>query len=130
MTLCETGTRVLIGAVFGPVTKGETDDAHDLVGHPTSDMLLLANPAFDSNELLADIAAEGAPFLIRATSVRHPPVLALLPDDGATDRRENRPCRGPVRQTGCLKSHPLSRRVQGTEPRPSIQQMVGHPPFS
>ncbi|RZB13419.1 IS4 family transposase [Streptomyces sp. F001] len=80
MTLCETGTRGLIAAVFGPATKGETDYAHDLVGHLTSDMLLLADRAFDSNELLADIAAQGAQFLIRATSVRRPPVLALLPD--------------------------------------------------
>ncbi len=37
----------------------ETDYAHDLVGHLTSDMLLLADRAFDSNELLADIAALG-----------------------------------------------------------------------
>ncbi|MEU9625173.1 IS4 family transposase [Streptomyces sp. NPDC048155] len=80
MTLCETGTRGLIAAVFGPATKGETDYAHDLVSHLTSDMLLLADRAFDSNELLADIAAQGAQFLIRATSTRRPPVLALLPD--------------------------------------------------
>ncbi|MET7784934.1 IS4 family transposase [Streptomyces sp. NPDC005388] len=80
MTLCETGTRGLIGAVFGPASKGETDYAHDLVGHLTSDMLVLADRAFDSNRLLVDIAAQGAQLLIRATSVRRPPVLALLPD--------------------------------------------------
>ncbi|MFD5575330.1 IS4 family transposase, partial [Streptomyces cadmiisoli] len=80
MTLCETGTRGLIAAVFGPASKGETDYAHDLVKHLTSDMLLLADRAFDSNKLLADIAAQGAQFLIRATSTRRPPVLALLPD--------------------------------------------------
>jgi hypothetical protein len=80
MTLCETGTRGLIAAVFGSASKGETDYAHDLVGHLTTDMLLLADRAFDSNELLADIAAQGAQFLIRATSTRRPPVLALLPD--------------------------------------------------
>ncbi|MBT2511228.1 IS4 family transposase [Streptomyces sp. ISL-98] len=80
MTLCETGTRGLIGAVFGPATKGETDYAHDLVGSLTTDMLLLADRAFDSNELLKDIAAQGAQFLIRATSTRRPPMLALLPD--------------------------------------------------
>ena len=80
MTLCETGTRGLIAAVFGSASKGETDYAHDLVGHLTTDMLLLADRAFDSNELLADIAAQGAEFLIRATSTRRPPVLALLPD--------------------------------------------------
>ncbi|MFF8619361.1 IS4 family transposase [Streptomyces sp. NPDC015350] len=80
MTLCETGTRGLIAAAFGTASKGETDYAHDLVHHLTSDMLLLADRAFDSNKLLADIAAQGAQFLIRATSTRRPPVLALLPD--------------------------------------------------
>lgn len=80
MTLCETGTRGLIAAAFGSASKGETDYAHDLVDHLTPDMLLLADRAFDSNKLLADIAAQGAQFLIRATSTRRPPVLALLPD--------------------------------------------------
>ncbi|WP_322982942.1 IS4 family transposase [Streptomyces sp. S584] len=80
MTLCETGTRGLVAAVFGSASKGETDYAHDLISHLTSDMLLLADRAFDSNRLLADIAAQGAQFLIRATSTRRPPVLALLPD--------------------------------------------------
>jgi len=49
MTLCETGTRGLIAAVFGSASKGETDYAHDLVGHLTTDMLLLADRAFDSS---------------------------------------------------------------------------------
>ncbi len=93
MTLCETGTRGLIGAVFGPATKGETDYAHDLVGHLTSDMLLLADRAFDSNELLKDIAAQGAEFLIRATSTRRPPVLALLPDGSYLTRIGGLPLR-------------------------------------
>lgn len=39
VTLCETGTRGLVGAVFGPATKGEADYAHDLVDHLTADML-------------------------------------------------------------------------------------------
>ncbi|MFE4961081.1 IS4 family transposase [Streptomyces sp. NPDC056653] len=93
MTLCETGTRGLIGAVFGPATKGETDYAHDLVAHLTSDMLLLADRAFDSNELLADIAAQGAQFLVRATSTRRPPVLALLPDGSYLTRIGGLPLR-------------------------------------
>jgi hypothetical protein len=80
MTLCETSTRGLITAAFGPASKGETDYAHELVSHLTSDMLLLADRAFDSNKLLADVVAQGAQLLIRATSTRRPPVLALLPD--------------------------------------------------
>ncbi|MCX4461467.1 transposase domain-containing protein [Streptomyces sp. NBC_01728] len=93
MTLCETGTRGLIAAVFGPASKGETDYAHDLTGHLTPDMLLLADRAFDSNDLLADIAAQGTQFLIRATSTRRPPVLALLPDGSYLTRIGGLPLR-------------------------------------
>ncbi|MFI6448926.1 transposase domain-containing protein [Kitasatospora sp. NPDC050543] len=93
MTLCETGTRGLIAAAFGPATKDETDYARDLVNHLTSDMLLQADRAFDSNELLADIAAHGAQSLIRATSVRRPPVLALLPDGSYLTRIGGLPLR-------------------------------------
>ncbi|WP_420716540.1 IS4 family transposase [Streptomyces sp. H27-H1] len=93
MTLCETGTRGLIAAVFGSASKGETDYAHDLVGHLTTDMLLLADRAFDSNELLEDIAAQGAQFLIRATSTRRPPVLAVLPDGSYLTRIGGLPLR-------------------------------------
>ncbi|MGW0886501.1 transposase, partial [Streptomyces sp. NPDC002671] len=93
MTLCETGTRGLIAAVFGPASKGETDYAHDLIGHLTPDMLLLADRAFDSNELLADITTQGAQFLIRATSTRRPPVLALLPDGSYLTRIGGLPLR-------------------------------------
>ncbi|MFF8910692.1 transposase [Streptomyces olivaceoviridis] len=80
MTLCETGTRGLIAAAFGPAAKGESDYARELTGHLTPDMLLLADRAFDGNELLAAITRQGAQFLVRCTSARRPPVLALLPD--------------------------------------------------
>ncbi|WUC16426.1 transposase [Streptomyces sp. NBC_00564] len=93
MILCETGTRGLIAAVFGPASKGETDYAHDLTGHLTPDMLLLTDRAFDSNELLADIAAQGTQFLIGATSTRRPPVLALLPDGSYLTRIGGLPLR-------------------------------------
>ncbi|WP_371583225.1 transposase [Streptomyces sp. NBC_01314] len=46
----------------------------------TPDMLLLADRAFHTNDLLAQIARRGTQFLVRCTSRRHPPVLALLPD--------------------------------------------------
>ncbi|MFF2813873.1 IS4 family transposase [Streptomyces sp. NPDC058000] len=80
MTLCETGTRGLIGAVFGPVAKGEPYYAQQLTSKLTPDMLLLADRAFHTNDLLAQIARRGAQFLVRCTSRRHPPILALLPD--------------------------------------------------
>ncbi|MGW5710082.1 transposase [Streptomyces olivaceus] len=80
MTLCETGTRGLIAAVFGPAAKAESDYARELTSHLTPDMLLLADRAFDGNKLLDDIARQGAQFLVRCTSARRPPVLAMLPD--------------------------------------------------
>ncbi|MEV2231701.1 transposase domain-containing protein [Streptomyces phaeochromogenes] len=93
LTLCETGTRGLIAAVFGAASKSETDYAHDLIGHLTPDTLLLADRAFDSNELLADIAGQGTQFLIRATSTRRPPVLALLSDGSYLTRIRGLPLR-------------------------------------
>lgn len=80
MALCETGTRGLIGAVFGPAAEGELAYARQLVGRLTESMLVLADRAFDSNGLLCDVAARGAQFLVRSSSRRRPPVLALLPD--------------------------------------------------
>jgi hypothetical protein len=80
MTLCETGTRGLIAAAFGPVAKGETYYAQQLAPDLTPDMLLLADRAFHTNDLLTQVACRGAQFLVRCTSRRHPPVLTLLPD--------------------------------------------------
>ncbi|MFE2728168.1 IS4 family transposase [Kitasatospora sp. NPDC059327] len=80
MTLCETGTRGLTAAAFGPVAKGETHYAQQLASDLTPDMLLLADRAFHTNDLLAQVAGRGAQFLVRCTSRRHPPVLTLLPD--------------------------------------------------
>ncbi|WP_026085175.1 IS4 family transposase [Streptomyces viridosporus] len=89
MTLCETGTRALIAAAFGPAVKAESDYARELTGHLTPDMLLLADRAFDGNELLAAIARQGAQFLVRCTNTRRPPVLALLPDGSYLTRIGN-----------------------------------------
>ncbi|WP_227026084.1 transposase [Streptomyces fodineus] len=80
MTLCETGTRGLIAAAFGPVARGETYYAQQLASNLTPGMLLLADRAFHTNDLLAQAARRGAQFLVRCTSRRHPPILTLLPD--------------------------------------------------
>jgi hypothetical protein len=71
MTLVETGTRALIGAVFGPTSIGEIAWARKL---------LLNDRGFDADEFLAEIAATGAQFLVRATNRRRPTVLAHLSD--------------------------------------------------
>ncbi|MFZ3468921.1 IS4 family transposase [Streptomyces sp. 4.24] len=86
MALCETGTRGLIGAVFGPAAEGELAYAKRLVGHLAPDMLLLADRGFDSNGLLAEVAGRGTQFLVRSKSSRRPPVLVMLPDHSYLSR--------------------------------------------
>jgi hypothetical protein len=80
MTLVETGTRALIGAVFGPTGEGETGYARRLLHLLTPDMLVLWDKGFDGNAFLAQVAATGAQILGRLRSNRRTPVLALLAD--------------------------------------------------
>ena len=80
MTLAETGTRSLLGAVFGPRT-GETGYAAQLMHLLRPDMLVLTDRGFDSGGFLEAVAATGAQFLARLTSVRLLPALTCL-DDG------------------------------------------------
>ena len=82
MTLVETGTRALIGAVFGPSATGETDYARKLLHRLTAGMLVLADRGFDAATFLAEVAATRAHFLVRPRSTRRLPVLARL-DDGS-----------------------------------------------
>ncbi len=80
MALVETGTRGLLGAVFGPTATGETTYASRLLDRLSPDMLLLADRAFDGNDFLAAVFGTGAQFLVRIRSGRRPLVLAPLPD--------------------------------------------------
>ncbi|MGM1058489.1 transposase domain-containing protein [Saccharothrix sp. Mg75] len=80
MTLVETGTRALIGAVFGPTREGETDYARRLPHLLTPDMVVLWAKGFDSNAFLADVHATGAKILGRLRDNRRIPVLARLVD--------------------------------------------------
>jgi hypothetical protein len=80
MALAETGTRGLIGAVFGPVKAGERAYAAQLLPLLGEGMLLLDDRGFDGNDFLRQIAATKAQFLVRAKSSRRPPVLAVLAD--------------------------------------------------
>jgi hypothetical protein len=86
MALVETGTRALIGAVSGPVAKGETWYARQLVHLLGKDMLLLTDRGFDSREFLEAVDASGARFLARLTSTRLLPVMARLPDGTFTSK--------------------------------------------
>jgi hypothetical protein len=80
MALAETGTRALLGAVFGPASAGERAYAERLLPLLGADMLLLDDRGFDGNDFLAKVVAAKAQFLVRAKASRRPPVLALLPD--------------------------------------------------
>ena len=80
MTVCETGTRALIGAVFGTTADGELAWARRLLHLLDATMLVLADRGFDAAVFLAEVAATKAQFLVRLRSARRPPVLARLPD--------------------------------------------------
>jgi hypothetical protein len=86
MTLVETGTRALIGAVFGPPATGETDYARQLLRLLTPDMLVLADRGFDAAAFLAEVAAARAQFLVRLCSTRRLPVMARLEDGSFLSR--------------------------------------------
>jgi hypothetical protein len=80
MTLVETGTRAVIGAVFGPTREGETAYATRLLHHLSSEMLVLWDRGFDGNDFLAAVHATGARVLGRISQRRRPPVLRKLAD--------------------------------------------------
>jgi Insertion element 4 transposase N-terminal/Transposase DDE domain len=80
MALVETGTRGLLGAVFGPTAAGERAYAARLLHLLRPDMLLLDDRGFDSNDFLAAVVATGAQLLVRAKSSRRLPVVVVLPD--------------------------------------------------
>jgi hypothetical protein len=86
MVLCETGTRGLLGAVFGPVGADERDWAVQLLPLVNDKMLVLCDRGFDSDDFAAKLAGTGAQFLIRATAARKPPVLARLSDGSFLSR--------------------------------------------
>ena len=81
MTLVETGTRGLLGAVIGSAAdRDEATLAGRLLPLLRPGMLLLLDRAFDANAFLAEVAGTGAMLLARAKSTRNPPVLVHLPD--------------------------------------------------
>lgn len=80
MTLVETGTRAVIGAVFGATSDGETAYARRLLHHLSPNMLVLWDKGFDANAFLAAVADTGAQFLGRLRANRRTPVLVRLAD--------------------------------------------------
>ncbi|MFJ7272048.1 IS4 family transposase [Streptomyces sp. NPDC099050] len=80
MTLIETGTRALIGAVFGPTSEGETSYAGRLLHLLRPHMLVLWDKGFDSNAFLTKVTETGAQVLGRLRSNRRTPILTRLVD--------------------------------------------------
>ncbi len=87
VAVAETGTRGLLGAVIGG--KGERSEvplARKLVPLLREGMLLLADRAYDAAELLKEVSAAGAHFLVRGSAARKPPVDEVLPDGSYLSR--------------------------------------------
>ena len=87
VALAETGTRRLPGAVIGG--KGERSEvplARKLVPLLREGMLLLADRAYDAADLMKEVSAAGAHFLIRGSATRKPPVDEVLPDGSCLSR--------------------------------------------
>ncbi|MGI5143025.1 transposase [Streptomyces sp. CA-106110] len=80
MTLVETGTRALIGAVFGPTAEAETSYVGRLLHLLRPDMLVLWDKGFDGNDFLASVTATRAQVLGRLRNNRRTPVLSRLLD--------------------------------------------------
>jgi Insertion element 4 transposase N-terminal/Transposase DDE domain len=80
VALVETGTRGLLGAVFGPIAPGERAYARRLLHLLGPGMLLLDDRGFDGEAMVADLHATGAHLLLRFQAKRRLPVCAPLPD--------------------------------------------------
>ena len=81
MTLIETGTRAMIGAVLGSAAdRDEATLARRLLPLLHPNMVVLLDRAFDATAFLQELNATGANFLVRSKSTRRPPVLTHLLD--------------------------------------------------
>jgi hypothetical protein len=80
VAVVETGTRAVLGAVFGTGVVGETGYAPGLMGLLRPGMLLLADRGYDINAFVAQVGGSGADLLLRVKSNRKLPMLARLTD--------------------------------------------------
>ncbi|MEZ0096250.1 IS4 family transposase [Streptacidiphilus sp. EB129] len=91
--LCETGTRGLLAAAFGPCAVGELASATTLLPALTPQMLLLADRGFDSDAFFSAVSATGAQYLIRLRSSRRPLIEKVLHDGSYLTHLDGRPVR-------------------------------------
>jgi len=78
--LVETGTRALLGAVFGSPAQAEISWARRLLHRLDANMLVLADRGFDAAGFLSEVAATNAQFLLRTKAGRRLAVVDRLPD--------------------------------------------------
>jgi hypothetical protein len=94
VALAETGTRGLLGAVIGGTgERAEVPLARKLIPLLREGMLLLADRAYDAADLLKEVSATGAHFLVRGTAARKPAVGEVLPDGSCLSRIDGLPVR-------------------------------------
>jgi hypothetical protein len=80
LVLAESGTRVLLGAAYGPSSSGEQTLAQDLLPAIGPGMIVLADRGFASWKLWRAAAATGAHLCWRMSASFTLPVLQVLPD--------------------------------------------------
>ena len=80
LALVACGTRTLLGATFGPTSRGETRYAVDLLPALGSGMIVLGDRNFAAADLIGQITATGADVLIRVKTGRNLPVCRRLRD--------------------------------------------------
>jgi len=78
VALVSCGTRSVIDAVFGPVSRGEIAYASCLPGGLRAGMLLLADRGFGYGVMASQVAGTGAGFLLRVIAGRGGPGLPVM----------------------------------------------------
>jgi hypothetical protein len=80
MVLVCCGTRMIIDAVFGTTSRGETTYTYDLLATLRTGMIVLLDRNFGAQKLIAAIDRTGADVLVRLKNGRRMPVLARYRD--------------------------------------------------
>ncbi|MFC3493174.1 IS4 family transposase [Glycomyces rhizosphaerae] len=89
VALIATGSRALLGAVFGPIDQGETTMAARLGAAMGPGRIILADRLFDAADLLEAIRDTGADLLVRVNTQTRPRHLARLADSSRLVQRGN-----------------------------------------
>ena len=113
LALVACGTRTLLGATFGPTSRGETRYAADLLPVLGPGMIVLGDRNFAAADLIAQITATGADVLIRVKTGRSLPVCRRLADGSY------------LSQIGPVRSGSSTRRSPSPPTRDSARRPIG-----